>query len=132
MTTYPDVVLYGGSVFLAGIQAQLERDTALELLAIGAGQLDAIELICALKPRAVIFDLTMKQPDFAILLLREQPGLLLIGMDPSMDEMLVISTRPEKARAVNDLVRLILEDSQDSQTQEMTSGDSLRERNGTK
>jgi hypothetical protein len=110
MTTYPDVVLYGGSVFLAGIQAQLERDRTLELLALGAGQADAMNLIHSLRPRAVVFDLTMAQPDFAIPLLREQPDLLLIGMDPSLDEMLVISTRPAQARAVNDLVRLILEE----------------------
>ena len=108
MATHPSLVLYGGSVFLAGIQAQLERDTTLELLALGAGQVDAMDRIRSLRPRAVIFDLTMDQPHFAIPLLHEQPELLLIGMDPSMNEMLVISTRPEKARAVNDLVQLIL------------------------
>lgn len=127
MTTNPDVILYGGSLFLAGIQAQLERETTLELLALGAGQADALDLIRSLRPRAVLFDLTMDQPEFAIPCLRDQPGLLLIGMDPSLDEMLIFSTRPARARAVNDLVQLILED---SQTEEMPSGDSLREKNG--
>jgi hypothetical protein len=128
MTKDPDVILYGGSVFLAGIQAQLERDTTLELLALGAGQPEGMDLIRSLRPRAVVFDLTLEQPDFAVSLLREQPGPLLIGMDPSLDEMLVISTRPAQARAVNDLVQLILEN---SQTQEMTSANRLRERDGT-
>jgi hypothetical protein len=39
------------------------------------------------KPRALLFDLAEGQPDFTVVLLREQPSLLLIGVDPSSDEL---------------------------------------------
>ena len=82
------LVLYGNSVLLAGIKAELQSHGTLELITIEAGDFDASSRICALNPRAVIFDLGEAQPDFAVSLLRARPGVLLIGVDPSIDEML--------------------------------------------
>jgi hypothetical protein len=82
------LVLYGNSVFLAGIKADLERRQNLELITIEAGTPDAAARIGALKPRAVLFDLCAASPDFTIPLLRDQPGLVLVGVDPATDEML--------------------------------------------
>jgi hypothetical protein len=93
-------------VFLAGIQAELERAPTLELLTIESGRQDARELICNRQPRAVLFDLAEGQPDFAVVLLREQPGLLLIGVDPSSDELLVLSNQPAQALNLSDLIKL--------------------------
>src|SRR3990170_3566780 len=91
------VVLYGNSVFLAGIQAELERVTTLELLTIETRRPDALELICKHQPRAVLFDLGTGQLDCVVSLLRGQPGVLMIGVDPSSDEMLVMSSHPAQA-----------------------------------
>jgi hypothetical protein len=107
MTAEACLVLYGNSVFLAGIKAELERATTLELLTIEAGRPDALELICKHQPRAVLFDLGTGQLDFVVSLLRGQPGLLLIGVDPSSDEMLVMSGHPQKALSLSDLVEII-------------------------
>lgn len=118
MTTTPCLVLYGNSVFLAGIKAEFERYRDVELISVEAACRDVTELIRARKPRAVLFDLTMAQPDFAIPLLCEQPALLLIGVDPSSNEMLVLSSHPARALTIHDLMQLVLEN---SQTQEKTS-----------
>jgi hypothetical protein len=74
----------------------------------------------------------MDQPSFVIPMLREQPGLLMIGVDASSDEMLVLTSHPVQALAVCDLVHLILEAShfQERNSQGKQSGDSLRERIG--
>jgi hypothetical protein len=101
------LVLYGNSVFLAGIKAELERDTTLELLTIEAGRSDALDLNRKHKPRAVLFDLGTGQLDFVVSLLRGQPDLLLIGVDPSSNEMLILSSHPQKALSVADLVEVI-------------------------
>jgi hypothetical protein len=103
------VVLYGNSVFLAGIKAELERDTTLELLTIETGHPDALKLIRQRQPRVVLFDLGTGQLDCVVSLLRGQPGLLLIGVDPSSDEMLVLSSHPALALSMQDLMQLILE-----------------------
>ncbi len=113
MTADSRLVLYGNSVFLAGIKAQLEHGalydypTALNLISIEIGCPHVIDLIREQKPRAVLFDLAMPQPDFVISLLREQPGLLLIGIDPASDEMLVLSSRPQLALSISDLVEVV-------------------------
>lgn len=111
MDNVPSLVLYGNSVFLAGIRTELERAASLELITIEAGCPDVMNLIRTRQPRAVLFDLSMPQPDFAISLLRERPGLLLIGVDPSSDEMLVLSSHPAQALTMHDLMQLILQDS---------------------
>jgi len=111
MVAKPCLVLYGNSVFLAGIQMELERDHEfeLELLTVEAGSPNVIVLLRECKPCAVLFDLGMDQPSFVIPMLREQPGLLMIGVDASSDEMLVLISHPVQALAVRDLVHLILE-----------------------
>jgi hypothetical protein len=109
MVAKPCLVLYGNSVFLAGIQAELERDhdLGLELLSVEAGYADMAYLLRERKPRAVLFDLGMDQPGFVIPMLREQPGLLLIGVDPSSDELLVLSNRPAQVLNLSDLIKLV-------------------------
>ncbi len=107
MAAYSCVVLYGNSVFLAGLKTELERCLGLDLVTIETVDPNAIELILAHKPRVVLFDLTMVQPDFAVRLLREQPGVLLICVDPSSDEILVLSSQPQHALSIADLIKVI-------------------------
>lgn len=101
------VVLYGDSVFLAGIQAELERYAGFELVMVEPGCPDVSELLCARKPSAVLFDLAMRPPDFPIFLLREQPGLMLIGLYASSNEMVVLSSHPAQALSIADLINVL-------------------------
>lgn len=101
------LVLYGNSVFLAGIRTGLARETAHDLVAIEDGLPGAADLIRACRPCAVLFDLAVGQPECAVALLREEPGLLLIGVDPSSDEILILSGRPEHAPTLSDLFSVI-------------------------
>lgn len=98
MAAFPCVVLYGNSVFLAGIAAELKERTQFELLTIDGGRLDA----------AVIFDLAAAQPDFAISLLRDQPGLRLVGLDPALDQVLLISAHESRVGTMTDLLGVIM------------------------
>ena len=101
------LVFYGNSVFLAGIKAELERRVALELITVETGCPDVTDLIRTRKPRAVLFDLGTGPLDYVIQLLRGQPGLLLIGVDASSNEMLVLSGHPQQALSIADLVEVI-------------------------
>lgn len=107
MTAAPCLVLYGNSIFLAGLKADLRRCTRLELVTVDPGAPNAAARIRNVNPSAVIFDLTAAQPDFMIALLRDRPGLLVLGVDPSTDEMLVLSGRPERALSTQDLLQAI-------------------------
>ena len=101
------LVLYGNSVFLAGIKAELEHDAAIELVAVEAGNPDVADLMRACNPRAVLFDLPVAQSDFAVTLLRAQPGLLLIGVDPASDDLLVLSGHQAHCLTTDDLIQMI-------------------------
>lgn len=101
------LIVYGNSVFLAGIKTQLEQVPALELFAMEAAQTKVVDRMCACQPQAVIFDLSMGYPDFALSLLHELPGLLLIGVDPNSNEMLVLSGQQERAVTLTDLLKVI-------------------------
>lgn len=94
-------------MFLAGIKTELEHCTSLELITVEAGCPDAAALIDSCDPRAVLFDLATQHTGFALALLRKRPGLLLIGVDPCCDELLLLSSQPIEALNISDLVEVI-------------------------
>ena len=107
MATAARLVLYGNSVFLAGLRAALSRYSTLEMITIESGRPGTHASIQALNPRAVIFDRSGAQPDFALRLLCERPNLLVIGVDAGSDEVLILSLRKEHVSSIADLVNVI-------------------------
>ena len=101
------LVLYGDSVFLAGLKAALSRYSALDPITCESGRHGTCAQIQALNPRAVVFDLSAAHPEFALRLLCERPEMLVIGVDASSDEILVLSLRKEHVSSIADLVNVI-------------------------
>lgn len=108
MATSPCVILYGNSVFLAGIRADLAERARVEVLAFEPGCPDTAAIIRARRPAALVFDLSATQPDCAVSLLRDHTELVLIGVDPSSDRLLVLSGRHEQPESAPDLVQAII------------------------
>jgi hypothetical protein len=100
------VILYGDSLILAGVQASLGLSPNLEVIALGEPPADLTPLLSDLHPEAVIFDLGAIQPDFLRALV-QQPGLLLIGIDPETHEATVLSGHQAQAETTRDLVQVI-------------------------
>ena len=101
------VVVYGTSLNLAGIAASLKVETGLEVISVDAHAPNAIQRLNQLRPAVIAFDLADPNTSPDITILREQPGLLLIGIDPSSDELLVLFRRPQQVLSVADLVEVI-------------------------
>lgn len=95
------------SLHMAGIVASLKADTTLEVLCVDLDSPDARQCLDENDLAAIIFDLSDPPLYLDVTLLRGRPGLLLIGVDPSRDEMLVLSSHPEQARSVTDLAKVI-------------------------
>lgn len=109
------VILYGDSLVLEGVRANLERCPDLQVFLLGPSQdkpLDAIRACC---PTAVVFDMGATRPDFLLSLLL-QPDLLLIGIDPETHQALAWSGRQVSAVAAADLVNVIRQQDADSET----------------
>ncbi len=103
------VVLYGDTLILAGVQASLSASPGLDVIVLDPAKGSAADMLRGLHPDAVIFDLeSLAELPLALL---QQPGLvqppLLIGVNPSRNEMLVLSGRPAQARSAADLVHVI-------------------------
>jgi hypothetical protein len=101
------VVVYGNSLNMAGIVASLKADTTLEVLCVNLDSPKALQSVDENDITAIVFDLGDPPLRLDITLLRDLPGLLLIGVDPCRDEMLVLSSQPAQALSMADLISVI-------------------------
>ena len=107
MKKYRRVAVCDNSLNMAGIVASLKADTNLEVLCVDLDFSCTRQSLDKNDLAAIIFDLSDPHLHLNVTLLRDRPDLLLIGVDPSKDQMLVISCRPAQALSVTDLVNII-------------------------
>ncbi len=107
MITNGSVAVVGRSMHMAGLAASLRLNPALQVVRVHTDSPTARQEIDELAPDVVIFDLVEPCADLTLALLHERPGLLLLGMDPSRNEMLILSGRPVRAESLQDMVQAI-------------------------
>ena len=104
------VVLYGASLFVAGVEASLRDRPGLDVVRIDAALPDAGRRLKSLRPDVIIFDSgdarLVALPDMTQLL-RDNPGVLVIGLDLTNNEVTVVSSQQRSATKVEDLVEAI-------------------------
>ncbi len=99
-------ILYGNSLILEGVRASLAALPGLEVL---DQPLDIPLKPDQIKgPTTVIFDLEAIQPNFLLILL-QQPGLQLIGIDPETHQAQVWSGRQVRVVVSADLIEIFQE-----------------------
>jgi hypothetical protein len=101
------VVLYGNSLFIAGVEASLRDRLGLDVVRINATLPDAGQRLIALCPDVLILDLAAHHSEFAIPFLRKHPGLPVIDLDVTSNTVIVLSTQRYTALTVNDLAQVI-------------------------
>lgn len=107
MVTQKRVLVYGRSLNLAGITACLKLDPGMHVDFINPNYPAARQSLDDLNPETIIFDLTDMPSDLDLNLLQNRPGLLLIGVDPSSNEVLVLTGQRNKVVTLNDLLELV-------------------------
>lgn len=100
------VLLYGKSLILGTIGMSLQQYPQLEIVSVSAPLATAQEL-GALAPDVILFDVEVACPEFAICLLEARPSLLLIGIDPNSNEILLWSGQHLRAQTVRDVAQAI-------------------------
>jgi hypothetical protein len=101
------ILFYGNSLAVSSIAANLACQDKVIIRHVDASVLDLARQVESLAPDVLIFDLAAAPPDNAIGLLREHPGLMLIGVDASTARMLVLSGRRSQALTTDDLTQVI-------------------------
>jgi hypothetical protein len=112
------VVIYGNSLHMAGIVASLKVDPSLDVLWLNLDSIDARQSLDENNLTAIVFDLSYPPVPLDITLLRYRPDLLLIGVDPSRDEMLILSSQPARALSIADLIDVIHQKDSNSSQEE--------------
>ena len=95
---------------MAGIAASLNVDASLDVVCIDAQIPDFRQSLNGLEPATIIFDLTDPPSELDLVLLRDRPDLLLIGVDPSSDEVLVLSGQLHKVVSGRELAEIVIKD----------------------
>jgi hypothetical protein len=104
---YMRVVVYGNSLSMAGIAASLKAEAGLAIVPIDPHDPTARQMINEIDPAVIAFDLNEPSMGLDIFLLRERPGLLLIGVDLASDKLLVLSSHASQAQCMADLIDII-------------------------
>ena len=99
--------LYGNSLFMAGVEASLRHRQGLAVTRIDAALPNAEDHLDALRPDVVIFDLDAPHAPFVISFLRGHPGLRLVGLALSDNDVMVLSSQQYTAMSSDDLAQVI-------------------------
>jgi hypothetical protein len=100
------VLVYGKSLILETVRAGLGRYPHLELVPL-APPLPTLQELEGLAPDVILFDVESARPEAALALLEARPNLLLIGLDPDSDQLLLWTGERSHALTVQDLVQVI-------------------------
>ena len=101
------IALSGNSLLMSSIGASLREHAEVRLLLLDTILSEAARQLDDLKPDAVILDLSATPSDWTVSVLKSNPNLLLIGVDPAANKALVFSGRPGTVSTADDLVHLI-------------------------
>ena len=103
-------VLFGNTIFLAGLAVQYANHPGLEIMMIDTGQPNAEQQLDACSPDVVVFDLTASQLIGTFHLVKMNPGLVLLGVDATSDQVLVLSGHMSSVLTTDDLLKVIAGD----------------------
>jgi hypothetical protein len=104
------VLLLGRSLFLVGIQMHLRGQGNVDIICVDD---DAATLAQTLRERAtnaIVFDASVPAPAYLMAVVQEFPNLVLVGVDPSKDSALVLSSRQPVVLNMRELAQVILQE----------------------
>ncbi len=104
---YIRVALYGGSLFISGLERSLGAVPGLEVVHIQPDASDQSLARHALGASLLVFDIHEASPELMLALFKETPGLALLALDPESDRLLVLSSQVSGARTIGDLLQVI-------------------------
>ena len=103
------VILYGSSLFIAGLDSSLSAAPGLEIrrLEVEAGSL--LEQVRTGTPDVIVVDLGVAPGNLTFNLLQKFPDVTLLGLNPENDQLLILTIQQRKAQEAHDLLRVIEE-----------------------
>lgn len=107
MTNRPRVVVLGDSLLVEGVAVSLAKCQQFSLIRIDPAIFDNWQRINFLDPDVIVFELDKPQSSFLLSLLKERPGIMLIGLDVDFNRVIVLNSRQQFTRTVRDLCQIV-------------------------
>ncbi len=101
------VVLYGSSLYMAGLAAGLKTNPSLDVIHIHSGAPVCEQYREAQAPAAFVFDIGEMPADLVLVQLRACAGLILIGVDAASEDILLLSGQQVHAVTMSHMVQLV-------------------------
>lgn len=101
------VVLHGGSLFIAGLQASLSTIPGLEIQHVESHEEKDLIQACQEAPDVIIVETGFASGNLTLTLLQIFPQSTLIALDPDSERMLILSVKQQIVLAAADLEKVI-------------------------
>jgi DNA-binding NarL/FixJ family response regulator len=118
------VAVCGSTLHMAGLAACLEANPDVEVLRVPAEAAALLQSLDEPAPAVVAFDLGEMPGDLVLALLRDRPEVILVGVDPSSDRLLLLSGRQAQPVSAAELLQAITGDVMGASLPNSTSGNS--------
>ena len=107
MKKQPVVVILGHSLLMEGVAVSLANVEELSLVRIESSVSDIWQQVEALSPDVIVFELEVPHSPFILSLLKERPGILLIGLDVACNRVIVLNSRQLITSTMHDLYQIV-------------------------
>ena len=101
------VVLFGDSLLMDAVAVGLSDKQELGVMRIYTPITGVEEQLMSLSPDMIIFDLGAPHLEFIFHLLRDHPGVPLLGLDVTSSKVIVISSQQHTTLTADDLAQMI-------------------------
>ena len=101
------ILLFGDTLFMTGVETALNRRIKQPIVRLHSAQLDLIESAEKAHTSVLLFDLEDPQVDRVVLLLKNHPGLRLIGLDRSRQSTLVLGGQRLAVDSMDKLAQVV-------------------------
>jgi len=103
------IALIGDSILMEGVRLRLEACREWTVVQIDPARSDLWSTLRRLVPALIITELDAPWGDALFTLLRDEPDLQLIGLDPTQGRLIVLTGRHYASRTLQDLLQLVQE-----------------------
>ena len=100
------VMLYGHSLLLSGVAANLEQCPGLHIVQARAW-MDASRILAQHIPDVLIFDLTNASESHILPLLLTNPGLLMIGLDAESNQAVLVAGHEAQSLTLSQIREIV-------------------------
>ena len=107
MERRPLVVLVGDSVLIDSVSASLEEKGVPGVIHLNVPSVDVHKRLGDLKPDLVVFELDSPYTSPVYTLLREHPGIRLVGLDLNDSSVIVISSHQHTTHSMGELAHVV-------------------------